>query len=244
MDVRPTQSSAAPAGDPDEVVVTSRHLLMAQVVAAGLQRFARPVRWVGWDAAPWRSPLARAAVLVVLDELDTRASVDALAEMIVGCPAPVLVLSGRPRGPTWGALLAAGAADVRSSDTSLDELEATITALGDGEELPRPEHAELIKQWDAWLDEESDLRARVQRLSPREASVLVLLADGRRVTDIGHELGVREGTVRSQVKSLRRKLRVDSQLGAVAVVHRLAGGLPDLAPGMVHAPPGGGGARR
>ena len=43
--------------------------------------------------------------------------------------------------------------------------------------------------------------------------------------DIVADLGVAETTVRSHIRSIRRKLEVGSQLAAVAVVHRLGGGV-------------------
>ena len=45
-------------------------------------------------------------------------------------------------------------------------------------------------------------------------------ATGRRVSEVGAELGVSSGTVRSHVKSLRAKLGAPTQLKAVAMFHQ------------------------
>lgn len=237
MDTRALPTPTGRSRVVGEVVVTSRHRLVAQAVTAGLRRRQLEARSADWGDGEWRRLAKEDQVVLLLDELDSRSAVDVVVDAVSSVSASgarVLVLTGRSAGPVWGAVLAAGAAAVATSDSSLDELEEELAMVAAGEPIVAPERRTALEQeWADWLDEEERLRARVERLSPRETSVLALLAEGHRVVDIGRDLGVSEGTVRSQVKSLRRKLGVDSQLAAVAIANRLAGRLPDPPP----APP-------
>lgn len=63
--------------------------------------------------------------------------------------------------------------------------------------------------------------ARLALLTQCEAEVLELLCDGITVRRIAALRGLTEATVRTQVRSILRKLGVDSQLAAVAI-HRRA----------------------
>ena len=65
------------------------------------------------------------------------------------------------------------------------------------------------------------LRTGAALLTPREAQVLQLLHAGQPVRTIADSFAVAEATVRSQVKSLLRKLAVNSQLSAVAALRLL-----------------------
>jgi DNA-binding NarL/FixJ family response regulator len=214
-----------------EVLVTSRHRVVAQAVTAGLGQRRGGVRTADWAPGEWQRLMGGEALMVVIDDLDSRSAVDTVAvavSNVVRAGARVLVLTDSPPGPAWGAVLDAGASGVMTSDCSLDELEEGIEKVVASQPLVDPRRrTELEEQWLEWLVEEQGLRERLEALSPRETSVLAMLAQGHRVADIGQRLGVREGTVRSHVRSLRRKLQVDSQLGAVAIARRVAGRLPE-----------------
>jgi DNA-binding CsgD family transcriptional regulator len=60
--------------------------------------------------------------------------------------------------------------------------------------------------------------ARMQSLTPRERTVLRLLYAGDGVRSISDMLDVSEATVRSHVKAVLQKLKVNSQLAAVAAL--------------------------
>ena len=59
------------------------------------------------------------------------------------------------------------------------------------------------------------------RLTPRELSVLRSLSLGRRVAEIGKDLGLGEETVRSHIKNAQEKLGVRNTTQAVAQAMRL-----------------------
>jgi DNA-binding NarL/FixJ family response regulator len=67
---------------------------------------------------------------------------------------------------------------------------------------------------------------RLRRLTGREREVLDLLARGERASAIAVISQVSMTTVRAQIRSILTKLDVNSQLEAVAVLHRTAGDGP------------------
>lgn len=213
-----------------DIVVRSRHLLVAQAVGAALRR-----RDLAARAEPWErgvpAPAVSGDVVLLIEELASRASLEEVRELVAQSTVPVVVQGARGSRTAWGGALAAGAAGVLPSTASLDTVEEALVHVRAGEPLMREaERQAMVGAWVAWQEEERELERRLATLSAREASVLGLLAEGHRVVDVAAELGVGESTVRSQVKSLRRKLGVDSQLAAVAVVRRVTGGPSDDPP--------------
>jgi DNA-binding CsgD family transcriptional regulator len=67
----------------------------------------------------------------------------------------------------------------------------------------------------------SDLLTAVLDLRPSEARVASLLASGRSLDEIGDELGLRRETVRSYVKNILSKARVNKQSAFVAIAARM-----------------------
>ncbi len=209
------------------VVVAARLQLVAQAVGAALRGrgvAAEPVAWTRVSRKADGGP-GPGDVVVLLDDLVSDRDLQATCELISGISAPCVVLTGRRAGPAWGALLVAGAAVVMATDGSLEQIEAVLTKVAAAEPtMDEDRRLGLMSEWEEWRAHDEQLRARVARLSPREEQILVMLSEGCSVAEIISALGVAETTVRSQIKSMRRKLGVDSQLGAVAVLHRV--GLP------------------
>lgn len=230
-------SSTAATASPHavmQVVVTSRLALVAQAVCAGLVGRGFEARVTGWNGGQVGLEDSSAdQLLLVLDDLRSRSAVDAVAGAVSRWRGCTVLLTSRRPGAAWGAVFAAGAADIASSDASLDVLQQVLRRVTSGQTHTEPRRrAAMEQQWAEWLTEEEELQQKADRLSPREASVLARLAEGQRVRDIGTAQGVSEATVRSQVKSLRRKLGADSQLGAVAMARRIAHRLPDGVPSI------------
>ena len=63
----------------------------------------------------------------------------------------------------------------------------------------------------------------VSQLTPRERAVLQRLARGQKAAAIAQDNGVSLETVRSQIRSIRVKLGVSSQLEAVALLRAVGG---------------------
>jgi DNA-binding NarL/FixJ family response regulator len=64
----------------------------------------------------------------------------------------------------------------------------------------------------------SDLLKRLQSLTPRQARVLSMVAEGLLNKQIAYELGVSEATIKAHVSAILQKLGVGSRSGAVALL--------------------------
>jgi len=128
-----------------------------------------------------------------------------------------LLLTSTPRGEAWGALMEAGVHDVLGAATNVDELGHALRRLAAGKPpISGRDHREAMRAWREAPEEHRSLTRRVEALSPREMEILIDLHGGDSPRMIAERVGVSEGTVRSQVKSMLRKLEVSSQLQAVA----------------------------
>ena len=87
--------------------------------------------------------------------------------------------------------------------------------------MPPELRARVILEWRETMEALQELARRLESLTPREMAVLSSLSEGQSVKDIAEQVGVSEGTVRSQVKSILRKLGVRSQLASVAAYRQL-----------------------
>ena len=112
------------------------------------------------------------------------------------------------------------ASSVVPSSVGLDDLVRMLDDLVMGRAIAWPGREELELEWRRLREEQEEVQRRMSSLSPRERSVLALLHDGLSVREVAELTGVREGTVRSQVKAVLRKLAVSSQLAAVAQYDR------------------------
>ncbi len=142
--------------------------------------------------------------------------------------ATVVVLTAERRRPILAACLEAGAAGWINKDTDLDRFQATLSdAIAGRSIVGRTERADLLEQ--LRTERANALRdaARFNELTPREALVLSALADGLTADEIAQQHVVALSTVRSQIRSVLRKLGVRSQLAAVAIADAHRWLLPD-----------------
>ena len=134
---------------------------------------------------------------------------------------PWLVLTGSGETPTWGQVLAAGARGVLPVTVRLDQLLPAVGKVADRELLHTDEErARLIRDWEAWSVDRALTLARLELLSPRESEVLEALRQGSTVAEVARAHEVSVDTVRSQVRSVLKKLEVGSQLTAVALLQQ------------------------
>lgn len=202
------------------IAVVDDHAIIAQSLAASLTALGHRVVWV----EPEEHEDLLAEVLaerpeVVLLDLDLAGAGDGarLVEPLTEAGARVLVLTGVQDRARRARCLRAGAVAVLGKDCSFDELRRAIqVVVDDGELLSAHEREEEL----AWLREVEAARTAARdgfdRLTPRESEVLGDLMEGRPVDEIASRAVVAESTVRSQVRSILRKLGVQSQLAAVA----------------------------
>lgn len=117
-----------------------------------------------------------------------------------------------------GEALSCGAIAIATKTSSLAEVLDSIARAVRREPVSDPGgRAELIEQYESTVGEQRDL---VATLSRQERDLLAHLMDGRGVQDVARFRFVSEGTVRSQSRSVLAKLRVSSQLSAVAVARQ------------------------
>ena len=215
------------------VAVGSDQLLVGQAVRVALSARDITARMLDWrtsirDDRP-ALQLSRmrpdAGLVVCRDELSP-----VLAQvqwLFAQHPVRWVVVTGDGPDPVWGALVEAGAGSVLSTSTHLDEVIDALYRLAAGERLvDRVSEAGLLALWDDLPPQRRETLARLRTLTPREHAVLEQLTSGRPVPLIASSWQVAEATVRSQVKSMLRKLGVSSQLQAVAAVRTLCGDTP------------------
>jgi DNA-binding NarL/FixJ family response regulator len=216
------------------VVVVHRHPLLAEGVAAALSSS-------GIDAsasadAPPVEPLqaaGRDAPLVLLDDnVGTRVGdIGRMVASIVERGAPVLLLSDREHQRDVAEGIEAGALGAVSKRASLSELVDVIEKILRGDRsLFARQRQELLFELRRRRSEDDARQAQFDTLTPREREVLAGLVDGRSAQQLATAMFVSVTTVRSQIRSILRKLGVNSQLAAVAYTRRAGVDLADGRP--------------
>jgi DNA-binding NarL/FixJ family response regulator len=148
----------------------------------------------------------------------------ALVEPLVRNGATVVIVSGTTAAPRIGALVEQGAAGFVPKTRSFDAIVATVAAAAEHRPLmTTDERRHLLAQ----LRAARDRNGALERLSPRESEILAALVDGKTTIEVAGDGYVSEGTVRCQIRSILRKLDVNSQLAAVALAHKARWRQPD-----------------
>jgi len=120
-------------------------------------------------------------------------------------------------------VLKAGATGYLLKDTAFAELSDAISTVAGGETyLPRKISTLLVKDFLQCIPENMTLV--YQNLTPREREVLQLVADGKSIKEIAHQLGVSHKTVENQRQAIMQKLQLFSiaELTKYAVRHGLS----------------------
>lgn len=206
------------------VVVVAEGGLVAETIEVALQA-------QGFSARSMPFPRGRAEVVETRRSVDgfsaqtgvVVAEVDAVEEwrdvlgLVEGVDIPWLLVTGSDSLGRWGGLLAAGCVGVVRMADGLDVLAETVRSVAaHGAGMDAVQHALALGAWHDLGVEQRDVVRRIAALSPREWEVLGLLGEGHTTASIAQASGVSEGTVRSQVRAIRQKLNVRSQLAAVA----------------------------
>jgi DNA-binding NarL/FixJ family response regulator len=230
------------------VAVASDQRLIAESVAAALRQRSFDtviVRWPGPPSTrkqgsrrPYATRRAMGAVpdvgIIVTDLLRVE-QVRGAQHLVSSLEVPWLVLASAPAGPAWGGLYDRGVGQVLPSDIGLEPTCKQITDLAAGgmPEISRRERKKLIRAWREFVEERDAMTARLRTLSDREEEVLQRLYEGVGVRAIAAQSEVAEATVRSQVKSILRKLDVSSQMAAVLAYEELV--TDSIDPDLHHA---------
>ncbi len=154
--------------------------------------------------------------LVVADLDDLRQWRDVLHIVDDGL-LPWLVVTGSADQVRWGALLDLGCRGIVPMTGGLDALARALHAirrhaLG----MPAAARDRALRSWRILPADQRDLVRRVAALTDRDWTLLEGLQAGLSLHDIGVRDGTSDGTVRSQMRTIRQKLNVSSQLAAVA----------------------------
>jgi DNA-binding NarL/FixJ family response regulator len=217
-------SGSGLAGRPG-VLVASDLSLVAEAVRAGLAGWdfeATTLQWSEQQETGEVSPCPGQDVGLLISDVDSWLRLRTARSLITRVPLPWVVLTAAPHGPMWGALLDAGARAVLPSTSGFKAVRKVLVGVARGtvETFP-PDRELLLDLWADLLERRELICQRVQSLTPREHEVLTMLHAGDPVGRIAQLLEVSPATVRSQVKAVRRKLQVKTQLGAVAALDNL-----------------------
>jgi DNA-binding NarL/FixJ family response regulator len=112
--------------------------------------------------------------------------------------------------------LRAGASGFLLKDASPEDIVAAVRAVANGDALLDPAVTPaVIGQFAALPTPRKDLMDQVDELTAREREVLALMASGRSNAEIARELVVTEGTVKTHVGRVLRKLGLRDRIQAV-----------------------------
>lgn len=201
------------------VTIVEDHGLIAHTVATGLRAHRLHVEVV--DTTRTDDVVVAAATsgtdLVLLD-LDLGATGDAtgLIDPLRELGAEVVMLTGVDDPIRHARCVAAGALGVLGKHIGFEQLLAAVRRVlaGDGL-LSRHERDELLRQLREHDREQQRRLAPFEALTTREAEVLGELMRGRTVEQIARASVVSVATVRTQVRAIRTKLGVSSQVAAI-----------------------------
>lgn len=130
----------------------------------------------------------------------------------------VLVLTGSTDRLLHARCVEAGAVGVASKADPFDLLLDAIRRAARGEvPMGRRRREELLDELRRARAARSERLAPFQRLTPKETSVLLALAEGRSAEEIARTSYVSLPTVRTQIRGILLKLGVSSQLAAVGM---------------------------
>lgn len=204
------------------------------VVAAGVvvgETMALALRAQGFEVQDFPYPRSRPELLdvrraitafegqigVVVAEIDQVEQWRDVLAVIETIPLRWLLVTGSSDAPRWGGLVVAGCQGVVPMTDGLDALVQAVRSVAEGGPGMSPGvRDQVVSAWQRLGPQRHDLIRRIAALSPREWQVLGLLNEGQSIATIAEAGGVSEGTVRSQVRAIRQKLNVRSQLAAVA----------------------------
>lgn len=218
------QDGAPGRGEAPRVVVLASGLVVGQTMALALQAHEFEVRSL--ESPHSRPELLetrklvnefRAEIGIVVAEINDVAQWRDVLSLIETIPLRWLLVTGSSDAPRWGGLVAAGCQGVVPMTDGLDALVNAVRSVADGGPGMSPAvRDQVLAAWERLGPQRHELLKRISALSPREWQVLGMLNEGQSITTIAQAGGVSEGTVRSQVRAIRQKLNVKSQLAAVA----------------------------
>ncbi len=216
--------------NPIRVVVVAHHALVGDAVRMALSSRGIVATGASLGRGSQRELVALARVVssvrpalgLVLCDVDDPVQLRETVLLARGVPIRWLLLTSSQDDSRWGAAVEAGVHGVVPMSEGIDVVAHAVRVIARGREgLSSDTRTRVLQAWRRAGREHRQLVERFGGLTPREMKVLSLLAEGLTVKQIAERSEVAEGTVRSQVKSVLRKLGVNSQLAAVAAHRRV-----------------------
>lgn len=130
---------------------------------------------------------------------------------------PVAVISATDDATTVHRAIELGASGFISKSGTLEEIRMAIQAILDGD-VHVPAGAEAGGEDDP---EVAEMISGIRSLTPQQARVLGMLAEGLLNKQIAYELSVSEATVKAHVSAVLQKLGVDSRTQAVIKLSKI-----------------------
>lgn len=210
------------------VTIVEDHDLFAEALDLAITFQGHAVQRVsaqrpGASVATLLDAVRRQRPQVVLLDLDLGPQIDGtpLVRPLVEDGSAVLILSACDDAGRLGQCLAHGARAVLRKSAGLNSVVGAIRCVAcDLPAMPREERARLLASYAEDAKRTRGIRDALATLTRRESEVLGELMEGTPVPEIARSSYVSEATVRSQVKSIRAKLGVSSQLTAVGTARR------------------------
>lgn len=206
------------------IVVIDDHPLMAHGLRLELERCGADVDLADPDDGVERILATLDAVrpdCVVLDlGLPFPGGGHALVRPLAGKGTRVAVLTGETERSAWSMAAGAGARVVISKSEPIGEIVDAVLQVADGADVRPSMRARLVDEHRQAIEDRERGHQPFEALTAREQEILDALVCGHSPNRIAERDIVSIETVRSQVKSVLRKLGVGSQLEAVALANR------------------------
>lgn len=157
--------------------------------------------------------------LVLLDlSMPGSSGLSALVSVRAAYPSvPVIVISGTDDVSTVRRSIELGASGFISKSARTDAIRKGVADVLAGE-IALPDDMNLGSEHDPEIGE---LIRRLRTLTPQQARVLGMLAEGLLNKQIAYELGVSEATIKAHVSAVLQKLNVDSRTQAVIQLSKI-----------------------
>jgi two-component system nitrate/nitrite response regulator NarL len=157
--------------------------------------------------------------IVLLDlrmpEIDGLTVLERLAAEVPGLAVVMLTTSSAERDLVDS--LRAGARGYLLKDMEPEQLIESLREIMDGETVVAPPMTGVLARVVQGDELATGRRDRFLALTPREMEILCQLAEGRSNKAIARELGITDGTVKLHVRSILRKLEVQSRVEAAVM---------------------------
>lgn len=208
---------------PPSVLIVEDHHLLAQSLQFGLREEGLQAH-ISAMADP-ESVIAEAqGVDIVLLDLDLGSlgsGTDLVQPLCQRAGCEVVILSGTRRRLDIAEAIERGAVGYVTKSESFDDLLEAISDLASlGNLLSHGQREQLLGELQSMRAEQRRRLERFEQMTDSEQRVLASLMEGASAQEIASERVVSLATVRTQIRSVLRKLDVNSQLAAVALARR------------------------